>query len=59
MADLENKMLIDSYWPEYEDEPELEDPWEVFCRKADEAYDLTVTFYRRRKQWRKRKNLNK
>ena len=37
--DVENPMLIDSYWPD-EDEPEREDPWEVFCRKADEAYDL-------------------
>lgn len=38
--ELENKMLIDDYWPDYEEEEEeKEDPWEVFCRKADEAYD--------------------
>ena len=37
--DLENKMLIDSYWPDYDDEPEQESAWERFCRQADEEYD--------------------
>jgi len=36
--EVENPMLIDSLWSD-EDEPEREDPWEIFCRKADEAYD--------------------
>lgn len=36
--ELENKMLLDSYWPNG-DEPERESDWEKLCRKADEAYD--------------------
>lgn len=39
--ELENKMLIDEYWPDYEDdEEEQESEWEKFCRRADEEYDL-------------------
>lgn len=39
MNDIENKMLVDGYWPDYEDDEEEEDAWEAFCRMADEAYD--------------------
>lgn len=49
--DVENKMLIDGYWPddddeiepgEYDwldDEDDEESEWETLCRKADEEYD--------------------
>ena len=37
--DVENPMLIDSYWPDYESDEEREDAWERFCRMADEEYD--------------------
>jgi len=36
--DIENPMVNDDCWPDYEDE-EKEDPWTVFCMKADEEYD--------------------
>ena len=35
--EIENKMLIDDYWPDYESENE--DEWEHFCELADEEYD--------------------
>lgn len=44
--DIENKMLIDGYWPDYESEDEQEDAWERFCRMADEQYDdMSVGYF--------------
>ena len=48
--DIENKMLIDGYWldddddidpGEYDwpDDEDNESEWEMLCRKADEEYD--------------------
>jgi hypothetical protein len=37
--EIENKMVNDDYWPDYEEDEEEESEWERFCRLADEQYD--------------------
>ena len=37
--EIENKMVNDDYWPDYEEEEEEESDWERFCRLADEEHD--------------------
>ena len=37
--DVENPMVIDSYWPDYERDKEREAREEIECIKADMAYD--------------------
>ena len=53
MADLENKMLIDSYWNDEEEDiyQELMDEYEREAAIADEMYDL-MPFY----QWSKQED---
>lgn len=53
MADLENKMLIDSYWGDEETDlyQELMDEYEREAAMADEMYDL-MPFY----QWSKQED---
>ena len=53
MADLENKMLIDSYWDDEEEDiyQELMDEYEREAAIADEMYDL-MPFY----QWSKQED---
>ena len=43
MKDVENPMVNDDCWPEYES---FEDKWEQFCRKADEEYDEEAAYIR-------------
>lgn len=40
IRDVENPMVNDDYWPDYESEDERETAWERFCREADEQYDM-------------------
>jgi hypothetical protein len=46
--DVENKMIVDDYWPDYEEDDEQESEWEKFCRMADEEYDESFFAWSRR-----------
>ena len=46
--DVENKMVIDDCWPDYEDDEDQESEWEKFCRMADEEYDESFFAWSRR-----------
>ena len=39
MMDVENPMLIDGYWPDYESDEERETREEIEAKIADDAYD--------------------
>lgn len=39
IKEVENPMVVDDCWPDYEEEEEEESEWERFCRLADEEHD--------------------